>query len=339
SKNNQATPFILQLKQGWNMVAAPYPFTINWDDVLEYNANPAVGDYHVFNGTGYAASNSLEAWKGGFVYADAAINLTIPVVFPPSGGRKNLREQFTALPGEGNWLLPLTLKQGTFENTLTGFGMHEEAEESKDRFDAVSLPRFIEYVDLTTTRPESFSPYFMRDVVSPQPQYVWRFTLDASGKEPVTLQWNHESIQQSKAQLLLYDAQAARLVDMRTQGEYTVPNASNRQLQFIFSTDELHGSNSELGKAYPNPFTKEVNLPAYLHTSNGQATVIVNIINPAGIVVYRQIRTTSSKELMQPVWNGTDQSGNRVAPGVYIYKVIFTSNKRSYLHQGKLIKL
>lgn len=339
SKNNQATPFALQLKQGWNMVATPYPFTIPWDDVLEYNANPAVGDYFVFNGTSYATSNNLEPWKGGFVHADAVTNLIIPVVFPASGGRKGIEEQFNALPGEGNWLLPLTVKQGELQNNLPAFGMHEEAAAGKDRFDAVALPRFMEYIDLTTEHPESFSPYFMRDVVPPQQRYFWPFTLDASGKESVTLQWDHESIGQSKAQLLLYDVEAGRLVDMRTQGAYTPPNANHRKLQFIFSTDELHIRNSELSKAYPNPFTKEVNLPAYLHASDGHATVTVNIISATGTIVYRQKITTSSKELVQPVWNGMDQSGNPVTPGVYIYKIIFTSGNKSYASQGKILKL
>lgn len=338
SKNNQSTPFNLLLKQGWNMVATPYPFTIPWDDVLEYNGNPAVGDYYVFNGTSYAVTHNLEPWKGGFVYADAATTLTIPVVFPTSGGRKGFAEEFNALPGEGNWLLPITVKQGALENTLPAFGMHEDAVEDKDRFDAISLPRFIEYLDLTVTHPESFSPSFMRDVVPPQQRYVWPFTLDATGEEPITLQWDNESIRQSKAQLLLYDVQAGRLIDMRAHGTYTVSDANNRQLQFIFSTDELHTGNSELSKAYPNPFTGEVNLPAYLHLGTGEATVRVSIINPAGITVYHEAFTTASRGLIRPVWNGADQSGNPVMPGMYIYKLTFTSGHQSYVSQGKILK-
>ncbi len=338
SQNNQSKPFELSLRQGWNMVSTPWPFTISWDDVLEYNGNPAVGDYHVFNGTGYTTSDNLEPWKGGFVQSDNAITLQIPVVFGTPGGRKGLREQFTSLPGEGNWLLPLTIKQGGFENTLTAFGMHSEASESKDRFDAVALPRFMEYVDLTTTREDSFIPYLMRDVVPLQEQYVWPFTLDASGNEPVTIQWNNEAIQNSKSQLLLYDAAAGKLTDMRTTATYTTPNGSNRQLQFIFNTGERYAGNRELGKAYPNPFIKEINLPGYLHTAEGQATVTVSIIGLTGVEVHNEKIVTSTTGLLQPVWDGTNSNGFNLPPGVYVYKVVFNSGKQSYVSMGKIVK-
>jgi len=174
--------------------------------------------------------------------------------------------------------------------------------------------------------------------VPPQQSYVWPFILEASGSEPVTIQWDNESIQHSKAQLLLYDAEAGRLVDMRTTGIYTVPNANSRQLQFIFNTNPDNYRN-ELGTAYPNPFTRRISLPAYLNTVEGQASVMVSIVNLTGIEVHRQTLTSSEKGLLQPEWDGTDQSGNSVSPGVYVYKVTFNKGSRTYVSQGKVVKL
>src|SRR5205085_7262646 len=47
---NQSKPFVLKLLQGWNQIATPFPFAIDWDDILAINGNPAgVGPYREFD--------------------------------------------------------------------------------------------------------------------------------------------------------------------------------------------------------------------------------------------------------------------------------------------------
>lgn len=342
SPNYQTNDFIMSLQEGWNMIATPYPFVIGWSDILDENPEADVDPvYYVFNPTinDYDQSNSLKPFEGGFIFANNSTTLNIPVTLKNSaGGRKKDIEEFEVDLDAENWLVPIKIKQGNTENTRAGVGMHTDAKLSKDRLDRIALPGFLNYAELTSYHPEFFSPNFSRDVVPPQQSYVWPFILEASGSEPVTIQWDNESIQHSKAQLLLYDAEAGRLVDMRTTGIYTVPNANSRQLQFIFNTNPDNYRN-ELGTAYPNPFTRRISLPAYLNTVEGQASVMVSIVNLTGIEVHRQTLTSSEKGLLQPEWDGTDQSGNSVSPGVYVYKVTFNKGSRTYVSQGKVVKL
>lgn len=340
SQNNQSRPFELNLHFGWNMIATPFPFSISWDDVLEHNATTSVGQYHIFNGSGYTTSDNLEPWKGGFVHADNATTLNIPVVFNgSSGGRKSLPEEFPELPGQGNWLIPLALKQGNREQTLTAFGMHEEADESKDRFDAVALPRFIEHLDLNTTHNEYFSPKFMRDVVPHQNTYTWTFQLSSSNKEPVELRWDHHRIKSGTGQLLLYDKTSEELIDMRAQGNYMVP-ASERELQFIYTQEELLPGLSKvnLGVPYPNPFRSEVTLPSFINLTEDPVEVWVSIRSLTGIEIYRKATQNNQRGLIKPVWKGEDHFGQIMADGVYIYQVTFKGKDRSAVSYGKVIK-
>ncbi len=340
SQNNQSRPFELNLHFGWNMIATPFPFPISWDDVLEHNATTSVGQYHIFNGSGYTTSDNLEPWKGGFVHADNATTLNIPVVFNgSSGGRKSLPEEFPELPGQGNWLIPLALKQGNREQTLTAFGMHEEADESKDRFDAVALPRFIEHLDLNTTHDEYFSLKFMRDVVPHQNTYTWTFQLSSSSKEPVELRWDHHRIKSGIGQLLLYDKISEELIDMRAQGNYMVP-ASERELQFIYTREELLPGLSKvnLGVPYPNPFRSEVTLPSFINLTEDPVEVWVSIRSLTGIEIYRTATQNNQRGLIKPVWKGEDHFGQITADGVYIYQVTFKGKDRSAMSYGKVIK-
>ncbi|HQQ83991.1 MAG TPA: hypothetical protein PK059_12375, partial [Cyclobacteriaceae bacterium] len=82
-KYNQSSPFQLSLAQGWNQIATPYPFAIDWDDVQVANGSPAgVGKYKIFNSgeLGFNESNSLAPYEGGFVFADNATTLNVPVL-------------------------------------------------------------------------------------------------------------------------------------------------------------------------------------------------------------------------------------------------------------------
>src|SRR5690606_3470229 len=47
----QEEPFVWSLKKGWNFIGNPYPFDIDWEDVLDDNGNPEVvaESIHIYN--------------------------------------------------------------------------------------------------------------------------------------------------------------------------------------------------------------------------------------------------------------------------------------------------
>jgi len=72
---------------------------------------------------------------------------------------------------------------------------------------------------------------------------------------------------------------------------------------------------------YPNPFSKETNF--YYHLSSGAEQVEIQIFTLAGRLI-KHI-PTASKEAginFSTIWDGKDEDGDKVANGVYIYKVV-----------------
>jgi len=343
-KFGQSSPFVLNLRQGWNLIGDPYPFNIDWDDVLAANNNPVgvTNEYFTFNAStlGYNKTNSLKPFEGGFVLASQNVSLNVPVTLKNSaGGRKQTAQEFANNPDEPNWLVPITLRQGRLENGLTAFGMHTEAQPGKDRFDGVPLPRFLDFVELTTDHREFFIPYFSRDVVKGQENYTWNFTLRTNLNEPVELAWNNKELEKAKAQLLLYDPAAGVLIDMRTTAKYAVTSPDSRELRFIYSRGEGNlPIASQLSSAHPNPFREMVTLPSYFNSDGQPVKALISIRDLRGIEVFRQEIQTNTNGLVSPEWRGEDRQGNAVATGLYLYQVIFSCNEKIFQSAGKIIK-
>ncbi len=74
----------------------------------------------------------------------------------------------------------------------------------------------------------------------------------------------------------------------------------------------------QLGQNYPNPITRTTRIPFQLVTSGN---IEISILNNLGM----EIRTVTNKLYSEGnhtvEWDGTDQYGNRVASGIYFYRL------------------
>ncbi|MCK5703671.1 MAG: hypothetical protein KAI29_21085, partial [Cyclobacteriaceae bacterium] len=78
-ENNWNNLCVMQLEKGWNMIGNPYPFDMNWNDILNYNGlsnNELV--LYSFNQK-YYETNNLKEFEGGFVFANNNMTLEIPL--------------------------------------------------------------------------------------------------------------------------------------------------------------------------------------------------------------------------------------------------------------------
>jgi hypothetical protein len=82
-------------------------------------------------------------------------------------------------------------------------------------------------------------------------------------------------------------------------------------------------ASNALGNNYPNPFNPETWIPYSL--ANG-GDVVISIYNSAGAVVrtldlgYRQMGRYTTRSAAA-YWDGTNEAGERVASGVYYYRI------------------
>ncbi|MFN8340679.1 MAG: FG-GAP-like repeat-containing protein [Cyclobacteriaceae bacterium] len=78
-QNSRGNLFQLNLVQGWNQIGNPYLSEILWSDVISYNGlSGSVGTLKGFSSGTYVDINGLKPYEGGFVFADAAMTISIP---------------------------------------------------------------------------------------------------------------------------------------------------------------------------------------------------------------------------------------------------------------------
>src|SRR5262249_38214520 len=148
-----------------------------------------------------------------------------------SGGRAQTDGLISdrSLDGE-RWFLPLVLKRGDIESSYGGIGMHPDARPTKDHFDALTAPGFQDYLEFNTDHNEISYPRFARDVTATTPEYTWHFTFESDASARVaTLQWNNAVLGNNPVHLLLYDAAAEVVVDMKAVSSYTFEPAGPQQ--------------------------------------------------------------------------------------------------------------
>ncbi|QOI98427.1 MAG: fibronectin type III domain-containing protein [Flammeovirgaceae bacterium] len=324
--NNQATPFTMPLAQGWNQIATPYPFAIDWDDVLAANGNPAVGSYKVFNSNqlSFDVVNSMKPFEGGFVFADNAVpSLSFPVTLKnTAGGRIKHDEELSKDIDSEKWLLPLKLVQDDAVNELGGIGMHPQASLSKDRFDDVTVPRFVQYLETNFYHPEFFWPKFSRDVVPITEEYAWSLTIESNGSGPIELRWDAGAIAHAQSALFLVDEEDARVFDMRTESSIAFTNTDRKELKLVYThRGEYIPGRTRLGTPWPNPAGREVNIPFILAESNGPYQVEMDVFDLKGV----KVATLSLAQLQAgahvSVWDTRDGTGSEMPNAIYIIKL------------------
>jgi hypothetical protein len=62
------------------------------------------------------------------------------------------------------WEVNFSLQSKEMNYRLGGVGMNPDADFSKDRFDDITVPRFVKYLEMNYRHPEYFAPKFTKDI-------------------------------------------------------------------------------------------------------------------------------------------------------------------------------
>jgi hypothetical protein len=327
--NNSDTPFALSLAQGWNQIGNPYPFPIDWSDVLADNPTVSgVGDLFLYDGTveNFKEEDVLPELTGGFVRADQATTINFKVSLKgTAGGRKSHNWKYDI--GEDTWMLPLSLTQEQSTYDLTAIGMTPDAMVGKDQWDELRLPRLDEYLDITFDHPGEKSRYFTRDIVATADKAAWRFVVESSGpNENGTLRWDNTRFGDNIAQVFLLDVDAMDMIDMRLVDNYTFLNPVKKEFRIYYSRNgepiapDLLG----MGHPYPNPSSDAVSVVIALPDTQKEFTTELIAYDMMGKPI-KTVNFTLSPGIHEVTWDGTESSGNRVY-GVHILRARVSNN-------------
>ena len=333
---NKANPFKLTLNPGWNQIGNPYTFDLVWSEVLTANSNPAgIGTLKKFKGS-YVDEPDLKVFEGAFVVntGSAPVTLDIPVTGSQSGGR--FTEPNYDLAAE-DWVVPLRLKVGQFENNLGGVGMHPQATSSIDGFDDFTPPALTEDAQLVFAHPEHFLKRSSRDVVKTQAEFKWQFSVDTKLEETATIFWNNDLFGNNEFEIYLIDLRLMKVMDMRTQSSYTFDPRTSGLFEIHFGKgigNKVRPQQVLLGKAYPNPSAGMVNIPFALPEFSETHQVTLEVYDLTG----RKLNTLLDKPMQGGYYQAEWESNlSPVVSGFYIYRLSVSGRDRNEVLYDKIM--
>lgn len=336
-KVTEDAPFKRKLSAGWNLVGNPYNFTISWGDVLKHNKNPVgVGNMRQYLGGAFVDNNMLDRYRAGFVYSESSVELEIPIISRGGAGGR-IESTIEPLPiNNAEWQVNLIADDGVIRNELFGFGMHPQANESKDLWDEITLPipRDLNSYEMQFRKVGQL--ILAKDIVETIENYSWDATINANNT--LTLSWDNSAFGNNNKQLIIEKTGSVEVVDMRLNTQMMLPAGTHHlKIHFgdqVYVDQKIKDETIQFGEIFPNPVNQYstklsiwANLPYYTKTR-------ITIYNSLGDRVYnsRPMEFESGRKILEWDCNFTDW-----APGLYYVQIETRGNNSKKVFYKKLI--
>ncbi|MCK6543714.1 T9SS type A sorting domain-containing protein [bacterium] len=329
------------IQPGWNMIANPYAFSINWSDVANFNDNVELTNIVVLQNGRFKYVDEvdvynlkLEPWKGYMYYSpeeNGTFTINYPAINSDNASALQKKEIRTTVDKNG-YRLQLTLHDDG-EDMVFEAGASEDAQDGADGHDKRALPMLMkDEVSLHWLHADRKLQTDIR-AVSPEGHiYTFEVTTGAD-RRTVSLSYSATN---------LPEGFSARIVEMSTGMVQTgetqsviVQSGKPKMYKLLIGTEafiakaqaEIIPSQFSLAQNYPNPFNPSTTLRFGLPETSSVKITIYNMLGQQVRTLVKQVMPAASHALL---WDGTNDFGQRVASGVYVYRLEATglgSNK------------
>ncbi len=328
--------FAIPLQAGWNLIGNPFPFEIGLDWLGER-------DQRVFRSDSYSeADGTLKPYEGLFVESEGAVTLLVSAVDARNSrtgtGPRGISQYRNRPLDDDAWFVGLSLSNGSVTNQLAGFGMHPQARDGYDTYDASPMPRFKRFVELQSNNSLT-NRILERDIVATAAQYTWQFNVETdNASEAVRLEWNNQGWGRNDRQLWLRDEATQQLINLREVTSHTFrPGQLKRSFTLFYGpgdalSERMLPEQVQVGAAYPNPATGDVTVSVTIPEAEAASLVSFTLTDATGRVVRRGQQHFSAGH-HRLSWERGDARGYPVADGLYYYQIAAGSRQFT----GKII--
>ena len=292
------------------------------------------------NGTSLCDATTLASFDGAYVFSDGT-DVQVPFTTSPTS-RARVKEILNTID-QDNWEVKIAIESGEFSNNIGKIGMNPQADVSKDLYDAMRVPRFVQYTDLTFNHPEFWYPWFSGDIVPRQELYIWEFEASSNTDQKVKLSWDNSYFGFNEYELFLKDLESGKVVSMRESDFYGYETDSLRRFKIYYGRSDLifsevAGSTVLLGFPYPNPFVTSTLIPFTLPEKDGNFNVRFEIFDVLGNQINVLCDKSFEPGFHKIEWMGMSSTGQNIESGFYVIVMKITSDHINETLTQKILK-
>lgn len=346
---NEANPITISLRSGWNMIGNPYPFTLNWTEVITHNKARGIitneldnrnGELSVFVNRVYGTSTSLSKYQGAFVNATSAVsNLEIPSsAIVGAGGRISSTSFETSDlifdSSANDWLFRLNVENKEVQSNVAAVGMHHNALNERDYLDWELLPRLSKYVDITIGDQLSGS------IVSNQDYYKWNFKVNSNfDDELIQLNWDKKIFENSEYGLIIIDLVNQRRIDLTATNQYSFTGfTGSHPFELYYGKkneleEQILSVVNDIGQVFPNPSEGSITIPINLNSQN--ASIHIKMIDLMGRTIIQDHVDYNQGGYFEHKLN-IDELNSRINEGTYILQLELEADGEIKIYNRKL---
>jgi len=329
------SPFVIPLQRGWNDIANPFNFVIDWNNISVRSGNiqDIMGPY-TYEERWLIPSEIVKIlpWKGYSIYTEYNdLSLFIPAIESSDGLNKSGEKPCSNV----QWQLIIEATCQQAQDAANIIGCAEQASTEWDRMDYLEPPSIGSYISLSFPHDnwDRFPGCYTTDF---RPEFnigeIWDFKIKTNiENSEVKLQIQNTQAIPSRFKVLMYDISGYQKINISDTSLYSFkshPNVSVRFFKLVVGIPEfvreidneipLAPDNFHLAQNYPNPFNLGTQIRYQLPK---KTTLNLTIFNLLG----QEIKTLVSEEqeigYYNVQWNGRDNYNRDVGAGIYILRM------------------
>ena len=329
----------LALGAGFNQIANPYDFPINWSDV--YPGGGVVDYLYGWNGTGYDGfSHTIMEPGRGYWVVNASKSNTLSFAPVPAGVAKAKPALSTEIlaDSEPGWSVHAVLTAAGFTDGNNRFGLRDGATADQDAFDFLDAPPPPgDHVSLSLLMQDGRR--LLSDYRDPDSDgEAWKLLL-SSDQDGADFRVDFRADRQAPEgwRLLAIDLADLKEVDLTGGGALTgrIGSGDFAHTWLLVAGDEAFLADARdetlaefnqgitsfsLRPAYPNPFGGG-NGTLIAFTVPKATTASLRVYDLHGRVVKTLYSGGITQGLYQFDWLGRDEAGRRAASGIYFMRL------------------
>ena len=323
----------ITLQPGWNQIGDPFAFPVDWASIENSNLvqapiswNPDTQDYEL-------DQTVLQPWDGYWVYNpvdSGSVYLYVKDIKSKVSAPKTVDEWANLKSDEFILQLKAGIKSSGIQDQQNFVGMLENAKDGNDKYDILKPPPVTGNLNLNIL---SGGKQFAENIVSTSKDGAyWNIEIksDFKGKTVVIQLDNKSPLPEGFNIWFLSLTDKTDIPVDNGSIQLTVPDNGKGEYRIIVGNEDYAKHHSEniplvpqeyaLYQNYPNPFNPTTDIEYQLKENSNVSLAIYNILGQRIKVLINNVTQGAGRYTV--TWDGTNSAGDKVATGVYIYRII-----------------